>query len=252
MRLSSCPSYLTPLWPANILLDRYPTTKSVEVYLLFGTPEEAENFVHTFGDVRIQDQEYLEKEEEWVRQHPRKKATEAVRQRISQIEAAIQRKREGKPDPLTYNPDELPHAMMALVEKAEWRERTLKLPGPGNLPEGILKPNSALFKAPFLLGLDMSHCLFPDSLIPKQLSADSFPLLKLLDLSHNNLTCIPAPIFTLDSLVELRLNNNMIKGEITADIKALQKLRILNLAFNNITGLPEEVHIDNSCLQAHL
>ncbi len=62
-----------------------------------------------------------------------------------------------------------------------------------------------------------------------------------LDLSRQSLTRIPSDIFSRIDLEELNLSNNRLTGAPQAEIRHLQKLRVLDLSNNNLTGLPAEL-----------
>lgn len=62
-----------------------------------------------------------------------------------------------------------------------------------------------------------------------------------LDLSNDGITKIPEYVFGETNLEELNVANNQITGAIQAEIRHLQKLKILNLSNNQMTGLPAEI-----------
>ncbi len=67
-----------------------------------------------------------------------------------------------------------------------------------------------------------------------------YSVVKKLDISGNNLKCIPAEVFLLDSLETLMLNDNEIT-EIPSNIKKLTKLKVLWIFNNNISSFPDEI-----------
>lgn len=65
--------------------------------------------------------------------------------------------------------------------------------------------------------------------------------LSVLDLSHNHLTgALPAEIRFLNRLVVLDLSDNAMTG-VPAEIGQLTQLKILDLSNNELTGLPHEL-----------
>ncbi|CAF2389147.1 unnamed protein product [Rotaria sp. Silwood2] len=63
--------------------------------------------------------------------------------------------------------------------------------------------------------------------------------IKIIDLSHNNLTSLCNNLFNnFYNLIELRLNNNNIHSIDNYFIRSLNYIRILNLAFNSIEYVP--------------
>lgn len=63
----------------------------------------------------------------------------------------------------------------------------------------------------------------------------------VLDLSGRRLTTIPSYIFDKTNTQELNLSDNRLDGALQAEIRHLQKLRILNLSSNQFTAVPAEV-----------
>lgn len=64
---------------------------------------------------------------------------------------------------------------------------------------------------------------------------------KILNLSNQGLTSLPANIFNQTNLEELNISNNNLTGAIQAEIRNLVNLRILNAANNQMTGVPAEI-----------
>lgn len=64
---------------------------------------------------------------------------------------------------------------------------------------------------------------------------------KKLDLSNKGLEKIPSYVFSQADLEELSASNNRITGAIQAEIRQLQKLKVLNLSNNLMTGVPAEI-----------
>jgi len=62
-----------------------------------------------------------------------------------------------------------------------------------------------------------------------------------LDLSGEDLSVVPASVFTQTQLVALDLSDNELTGSLQAEIRNLQNLRILDLSDNQFTGLPAEI-----------
>lgn len=66
------------------------------------------------------------------------------------------------------------------------------------------------------------------------------PVTNKLDLSNQQLTKIPNNVFNQTNLEELNVSNNKITGAIQAEIRHLQKLKVLNASNNLMTGVPAE------------
>eukprot|EP01113_Clastostelium_recurvatum_P004120 TRINITY_DN1181_c0_g1_i1.p1 TRINITY_DN1181_c0_g1~~TRINITY_DN1181_c0_g1_i1.p1 ORF type:complete len:2457 (-),score=612.33 TRINITY_DN1181_c0_g1_i1:74-7093(-) len=88
----------------------------------------------------------------------------------------------------------------------------------------------------------------------------SFPQLQILNMDDNSIIALPHDIARLNSLVELKLNNNRLTGELPVAITCLSCLKRLSLDNNQIKYLPgpigdmvglTELRISNNAL-AHL
>ncbi len=62
-----------------------------------------------------------------------------------------------------------------------------------------------------------------------------------LDLSDRDLTSVPSDIFSRTDLERLNLSRNNLTGALPAEVRHLSKLRILDLSYNEFTGVPAEV-----------
>ncbi|MBT4277434.1 hypothetical protein HOD96_01670 [Candidatus Falkowbacteria bacterium] len=62
-----------------------------------------------------------------------------------------------------------------------------------------------------------------------------------LNLSNQNLQKIPEYVFGRTNLEELNVSGNKLTGAIQAEIRHLQKLKILNASNNFMTGVPAEI-----------
>ena len=62
-----------------------------------------------------------------------------------------------------------------------------------------------------------------------------------LDLHRQNLTHLPANLFTQTELVTLNLSENHITGALPAEIRFLQHLVVLDASENDMTGVPAEI-----------
>lgn len=71
--------------------------------------------------------------------------------------------------------------------------------------------------------------------IPNQSSGNK------LDLSGQDLKSTPVDVFSDTSIQELNLSNNQLEGSLPAEIRHLQKLKVLNLSDNQFTGVPAEI-----------
>lgn len=68
----------------------------------------------------------------------------------------------------------------------------------------------------------------------------SVPLTSL-NRSGQGLTKLPSGILTMTHLEQLDISNNRLSGALPAEIRFLQKLQILDLSDNAMTGLPAEL-----------
>lgn len=62
-----------------------------------------------------------------------------------------------------------------------------------------------------------------------------------LVLSNNRLKTLPSEIGQLADLEELYLNNNQLEGSLPGEIRKMPNLRILDVRYNNMTGIPAEI-----------
>lgn len=62
-----------------------------------------------------------------------------------------------------------------------------------------------------------------------------------LDLSGRGLTSVPQDIFTRTDLERLNLSSNKLSGALPAEVRHLKRLRVLDLSYNDFTGVPAEV-----------
>lgn len=72
-------------------------------------------------------------------------------------------------------------------------------------------------------------------------SRNAIELTKRLDLSGQGLTKVPANVFERTDLIELDLSSNVLTGSLQAEIRHLQKLKVLDLSDNQMTGVPAEI-----------
>lgn len=63
----------------------------------------------------------------------------------------------------------------------------------------------------------------------------------VLDLSAKGLTKVSTDVFTQTELTELDLSNNQLTGALQAEVRHLQKLKVLDLSDNQFTGVPAEI-----------
>jgi|Napbiome12C3dose_1001474.scaffolds.fasta_scaffold00004_141 hypothetical protein len=63
----------------------------------------------------------------------------------------------------------------------------------------------------------------------------------VLNLSNQGLEKLPADILTKSNLEELDISNNKLTGALPAEIRNLQRLRVLDASDNLMTGVPAEV-----------
>lgn len=62
-----------------------------------------------------------------------------------------------------------------------------------------------------------------------------------LDLSNTGLKKVPMDVFSKVSLESLDVSNNQLEGSLQAEIRHLQKLKILDLSNNKFSGVPAEI-----------
>ena len=64
---------------------------------------------------------------------------------------------------------------------------------------------------------------------------------KTLNLSNKGLLQVPENIFNSNEIELLDVSKNYLTGSLQAEVRHLQKLKVLNLSHNNFTGVPAEV-----------
>ncbi len=64
---------------------------------------------------------------------------------------------------------------------------------------------------------------------------------QILNLSNQGLVKIPDYVFGQITIKELNVSHNQIPGSIQAEIRVLLNLRVLNLGYNKMTGVPAEI-----------
>ncbi|MFA5877764.1 MAG: leucine-rich repeat domain-containing protein [Candidatus Staskawiczbacteria bacterium] len=64
---------------------------------------------------------------------------------------------------------------------------------------------------------------------------------KTLDLSNKGLEIVPSYVFSQTNLEELNISNNLLTGAISAEIRRLSSLKVLNASNNLMTGVPAEI-----------
>lgn len=62
-----------------------------------------------------------------------------------------------------------------------------------------------------------------------------------IDRSNQHLTKFPADILTLTATRSLNLSHNALTGAMPAEIRHLSDLEVLDVSYNNMTGLPAEI-----------
>lgn len=62
-----------------------------------------------------------------------------------------------------------------------------------------------------------------------------------LDLSNTGLKKVPMDVFSKVSLESLDVSHNQLEGSLQAEIRNLQKLKILDLSNNKFSGVPAEI-----------
>ena len=63
----------------------------------------------------------------------------------------------------------------------------------------------------------------------------------VLNMSNQGLTKVAPALFVLMYIVELDLSHNALQGALPSQINRLQNLKVLNLSYNQFTGVPAEV-----------
>ncbi|MFA5853598.1 MAG: leucine-rich repeat domain-containing protein [Patescibacteria group bacterium] len=64
---------------------------------------------------------------------------------------------------------------------------------------------------------------------------------KRLDLSDSTLEKVPSSVFSKTDLEELDLSGNRLTGALPAEIRLLERLRVLDASDNAMTGVPAEI-----------
>ncbi len=63
----------------------------------------------------------------------------------------------------------------------------------------------------------------------------------VLNMSNQGLTKVAPALFERTDIVELDLSHNALQGALPSQINRLQNLKVLNLSYNQFTGVPAEV-----------
>ncbi|RJR14294.1 hypothetical protein C4585_00515 [Candidatus Parcubacteria bacterium] len=71
--------------------------------------------------------------------------------------------------------------------------------------------------------------------------SNNIPSGRTLDLSGQGLTKVPESVFKETNLEELNLSNNTLEGALQAEIRHLQRLKVLDISNNKFTGVPAEI-----------
>ena len=62
-----------------------------------------------------------------------------------------------------------------------------------------------------------------------------------LDLSNNSIKTLPSEMGKMTNLVSLKLDHNLLEGSLIGEVRQMSRLKILDVSYNNITGMPAEI-----------
>jgi len=62
-----------------------------------------------------------------------------------------------------------------------------------------------------------------------------------LILSNNNLKTLPSEMGRMTNVVVLKIDHNLLEGSLIGEIRQLSKLQLLDVSYNNMTGMPAEI-----------
>ncbi len=62
-----------------------------------------------------------------------------------------------------------------------------------------------------------------------------------LILSYNNIQTLPSEMGKMTNLVLFKIDHNILDGSLIGEIRQMPKLRVLDVSFNKMTGMPAEI-----------
>jgi Leucine-rich repeat (LRR) protein len=62
-----------------------------------------------------------------------------------------------------------------------------------------------------------------------------------LILSNNSIQTLPSQMGRMTNVVIFRIDHNLLSGSLIGEIRQMSKLRILDVSYNNMTGMPAEI-----------
>jgi Leucine-rich repeat (LRR) protein len=76
-----------------------------------------------------------------------------------------------------------------------------------------------------------------------KVSSDIYGKTKTTDLllSNNNIKSLPSEMGKMTNVVIFKIDNNVLEGSLIGEIRQMSKLKVLDVSYNNMTGMPAEI-----------